>query len=71
MTLEILKMIIMLCSINALEDSNSKWTELPVIERYQKSCRVWYIDCYEDDIKKVEVKDYNDSFIGCIKKRNP
>lgn len=47
MTLEILKVIISLCAINALEDTKGKWTELDKIEKYQKDCRVWYIRCYE------------------------
>lgn len=64
--LEILKIIIMLCSINALEDSKGSWTELPKIEKYQKECRVWYIDCY----KKATGITHN-KLTTCIEKRNP
>jgi hypothetical protein len=64
MSFEVLKLIIMMCSINALEDSRSNWTELPKIEKYQRNCRVWYIDCYKR-------KEGNDRLIQCIKERNP
>ena len=70
MSIEILRLIISLCAINSLEDTKGKWTELPVIERYQKECRVWYIDCY----KKVtdQSKNYGaQSLTECIRKRSP
>lgn len=40
MSLEVLKIIVMLCNINSLEDRKSRWTELQVVEKYQRDCRV-------------------------------
>ncbi len=69
MNLEVLKLIIMMCSINSLEDTNGNWTELHKIEQYQKDCRVFYIDCH----KKYHNKDKWGwvALEKCIKERNP
>lgn len=69
MNLEVLKLIIMMCSINSLEDTNGKWTELHVIEQYQKDCRVFYIDCFEKKHNPDHWKDI--ALTKCIKERNP
>jgi hypothetical protein len=74
-SLEILTMIISLCNISALEDNRSKWTELAKVEKYQKECRVYYIDCYEKNyknLKNIHGKHwvYNqEAIIKCIKDR--
>ena len=72
MSLEVLRVIISLCAINSLEDTKGKWTELPVIERYQKECRVWYIDCYSAVLKKSNAfTGESDMLNECIRKRSP
>lgn len=64
--LKVLKMIIMLCAVNSLEDTHGKWTELHNIEKYQRDCRVWYIDCYDNSSGSVDSR-----LTKCIKKRQP
>lgn len=64
---KILTMIISLCQITSVEDNKSKWTELKNVEKYQKECRVWYMDCIE---KKAGISMYKlDHMIECMKER--
>ena len=60
-------MIISLCNVSALEDNGSKWTELAKVEKYQKECRVYYIDCYEKNYKNL--KNNQEAIVKCIKDR--
>lgn len=68
---ELLAMVISLCSIQALEDQKSKWTELQVVEKYRKDCVVWYIDCIDKEPGKglAGIK-HTEHLISCIKKRD-
>ena len=74
-SLEILTMIISLCSISALEDNRSKWNELAKVENYQKQCRVSYIDCYIKNLKANKKRHGNilihdhEAIIKCIRDR--
>jgi hypothetical protein len=66
MTVKILALIVSLCQITSVEDNKSNWTELKNVEKYQKECRVWYINCY----KKATGITHN-KLTTCIEKRNP
>ena len=74
-SLEILTMIISLCSISALEDNISKWTELAKVEKYQKECRVSYMDCYIKNLKANKKRSGNtlqhdhEAITKCIRDR--
>jgi hypothetical protein len=66
MTVEILALIVSLCRITSVEDNKSNWTELKNVEKYQKECRVWYIDCFN---KKTSQVSGTDQLQKCIKER--
>lgn len=74
-SLEILTMIISLCNVSALEDNGSKWTELAKVEKYQKECRVSYMDCYIKNLKANKKRHGNtlqhdhEAITKCIRDR--
>jgi len=78
-SLEILTMIISLCNVSALEDrskvSRAKWTELAKVEKYQKECRVSYMDCYIKNLKANKKRSGNtlqhdhEAITKCIRDR--
>lgn len=66
-SLKILTMIISLCQITSVEDNKSSWTELQKVERYQRDCRVWYIDCYEKNFLTINISEKN--IAKCMRER--
>ena len=74
-SLEILTMIISLCNVSALKDNGNKWTELAKVEKYQKECRVSYMDCYIKNLKANKKRSGNtlqhdhEAITKCIRDR--
>lgn len=74
-SLEILTMIISLCNVSATKDIGNKWTELAKVEKYQKECRVSYMDCYIKNLKANKKRSGNtlqhdhEAITKCIRDR--
>ena len=67
---QILAMVISLCNIQSLEDVRGKWTKLQAVERYQKECRIWYIDCLKKGKNSGLHGDSIEGLVQCIKERD-
>ena len=68
-------MIISLGNVSALKDNGNKWTELAKVEKYQKECRVSYMDCYIKNLKANKKRSGNtlqhdhEAITKCIRDR--
>ena len=62
MNLELLKIVILLCSIN----SNSP---LDKVEKYQLECQQWYVDCVYDQISAQVLPPEARNVKKCMKMR--
>jgi len=45
MNIELLKMIILICSTTSVEDNSSSWTEYKNLQVHQKECREYFYSC--------------------------
>lgn len=44
-SMDILKVIVMMCSTMSVEDSSGSWSEFKKIQYEQQQCRQYYYDC--------------------------
>lgn len=47
MTLEVLKIIILICSTTSVEDNSSNWSEFKQMQAHQRECREELYKCFD------------------------